>query len=1068
MLSGLLLNIPVYDFAHPAWPPSTTPEGAFACATPTGLRTSSITNTSAAVIWSAVSGALSYNLQWKASSSSTWTTVTGVKITPINLTGLSAGTTYQFQVQTVCSGGGTSSYSGAVSFTTTGTASSGSCGVPTGLASSSITNTSAAVRWPSVSGASSYNLQWKASSSSTWTTVSGITITPVNLTGLSAGTTYQFQVQTVCSAGGTSSYSAAASFTTTGTASSGSCGAPTSLASSSITSTSAAVSWPAVSGASSYNLQWKASSSSTWTTVSGITMTPVNLTGLSAGTTYQFQVQTVCTAGGTSSYSATMSFTTTGTTSGTSGSTSGSVSGGGSGKSYYFSSTTGDDSRTSTQAQSSSTPWKTLSKLNSFFSSLQPGDNVYFKRGDTFYGSITCNKSGSSSGAIYFGAYGSGNRPVITGLADVTGWTGVGTNIFESSAIASGQSTAMVVTVSGTPYPMGRWPNATDSWGGFRKITSHSGSTSITDNSLSGTPNWTGATVVIRKNQFRMEKGTVTSHSGTTLSYSSAWNQTGVSDGYGYFIENSIQTLDKQNEWYYNPSTKKLDIYSTFTPGNVKISTVTTLVNTGSSSYLTFDQLSFQGSIGRMFVVSSSSRITIANCDLIGAGSDAIYGSNSSYLNVQSCTISNSNHTAIDLDVNASNTTIQNNIITTSGAYPGMLDNYWLTAAVYVAGSNNTIQGNTVRKSGYLGISFAKGNNILVKNNWVDSTAFMLDEGGAIYTYRGSDATVYSNRTIDGNIITNVIGALGGKSSTQGAGAGIQMDGNSQGVSIINNSIANVNMYGILLFNAHEITIRNNTVYNCTSGTIGMVHDVGWNYVRNVAIKSNKLVMATPNNSLGNWVYQTAENDLLQFGSSDSNVVATPLSDVNAFYTYDGSTYSHRTVSQWQSYSGMDKNSKASPKTISSLSYLRFEYNATSSSKTINLGQAYIDIKGVSYPSSITLAPYTSAVLISASATNLATNTAEVIDQTTLEKPTLTIYPNPVKDNFVLQLNNSHMGKMNVQVVNQAGAIVHSYEFSKDQIVNQITVPANSLPPGVYFVHVQIGTWSDQRKIVKL
>ena len=73
-----------------------------------------------------------------------------------------------------------------------------------------------------------------------------------------------------------------------------------------------------------------------------------------------------------------------------------------------------------------------------------------------------------------------------------------------------------------------------------------------------------------------------------------------------------------------------------------------------------------------------------------------------------------------------------------------------------------------------------------------------------------------------------------------------------------------------------------------------------------------------------------------------------------------------------------------------------------------------------------------------------------------------------MRDNFVLQLNNSHMGKMNVQVVNQAGAIVRSYLFNKDQIVNQITVPANDLPTGVYFVHVQIGTWSDKRKIVKL
>ena len=91
------------------------------------------------------------------------------------------------------------------------------------------------------------------------------------------------------------------------------------------------------------------------------------------------------------------------------------------------------------------------------------------------------------------------------------------------------------------------------------------------------------------------------------------------------------------------------------------------------------------------------------------------------------------------------------------------------------------------------------------------------------------------------------------------------------------------------------------------------------------------------------------------------------------------------------------------------------------------------------------------------------------IDQTNLiEKPSFTIYPNPVTDNFILQLNNSHMGKMNVQVVNQSGVIIRSYLFNKDQIVNQITVPANDLPTGIYFIHVQIGTWSDKRKIVKL
>ena len=85
-----------------------------------------------------------------------------------------------------------------------------------------------------------------------------------------------------------------------------------------------------------------------------------------------------------------------------------------------------------------------------------------------------------------------------------------------------------------------------------------------------------------------------------------------------------------------------------------------------------------------------------------------------------------------------------------------------------------------------------------------------------------------------------------------------------------------------------------------------------------------------------------------------------------------------------------------------------------------------------------------------------------------IQKSSLVIYPNPVRDNFVLQLNNNQTGKMNVQVVNQAGEIVHSFLFNKDQVVNQVTVPTSDLATGVYFIHVQIGTWSDRRKIVKL
>lgn len=89
----------------------------------------------------------------------------------------------------------------------------GTCAVPTGLASSSVTATSATVSWGAVSGAVSYNLQYKTAAATTWTTVS-VAGTSSNLTGLTASTTYNYQVQTVCS-GSSSAYSTAASFTTT-------------------------------------------------------------------------------------------------------------------------------------------------------------------------------------------------------------------------------------------------------------------------------------------------------------------------------------------------------------------------------------------------------------------------------------------------------------------------------------------------------------------------------------------------------------------------------------------------------------------------------------------------------------------------------------------------------------------------------------------------------------------------------------------------------------------------------------------------------------------------------------
>jgi hypothetical protein len=62
---------------------------------------------------------------------------------------------------------------------------------------------------------------------------------------------------------------------------------------------------------------------------------------------------------------------------------------------------------------SPSTPWKTVSKVNATF--LEPGDSVYFRRGDTWREQLTVSSSGQPSRTIYFGAYGRGEKPRFAG-----------------------------------------------------------------------------------------------------------------------------------------------------------------------------------------------------------------------------------------------------------------------------------------------------------------------------------------------------------------------------------------------------------------------------------------------------------------------------------------------------------------------------------------------------------------------------------------------------------------------------------------------------------------------------
>lgn len=87
------------------------------CSTPTGISAGSISNSSAVISWAAVAGATNYTLQYKTAAATTWTSVT-VTGTTQTLTGLTASTTYNYQVRTNC-GTTASALSTSANFSTT-------------------------------------------------------------------------------------------------------------------------------------------------------------------------------------------------------------------------------------------------------------------------------------------------------------------------------------------------------------------------------------------------------------------------------------------------------------------------------------------------------------------------------------------------------------------------------------------------------------------------------------------------------------------------------------------------------------------------------------------------------------------------------------------------------------------------------------------------------------------------------------------------------------------------------------------------------------------------------------
>lgn len=641
-----------------------------------------------------------------------------------------------------------------------------------------------------------------------------------------------------------------------------------------------------------------------------------------------------------------------------------------SGTNYYVKSTGSD----SNSGLSDSQAWQTVTKVTA--RTFLPGDSILFRKGDTWVISssnpLHVISSGTAGQPIVIGAYGTGNKPVFTSFTTITGWTNEGGGIYSKTVACQPNPDveSYVVTIDGVNTPMGRYPQT--GWLIYESV--GTADISITDNQLTGTPNWTGAEAVIRKTRWMTDRNLITNHSNQKLTYIPGSNW-GALATLGYFFQSDIKTLTYFGAWYYNKTTSKLYMYfGAVDPvtKEVKMATAKTGAYSEYVSYQTFDNLSIVGFNNFGFLKTGSPHITIQNCNFQFIATHAIYiwpyagdAEQNGYMTIENNTITDCS-SGIELRGYGKNHLVKNNIISNIGMIQGWCalkasENWGDGIALFQ--SNSIIENNKVTNVGHSGIRIHEGDNIVIRNNYVNGFAYTRNDAGGIYTWNSKGYTS-NGWKIQNNIVLNGnTGSAGLPSGLDLLVFGIYLDEHSLNAEITGNTAANCPSAGFFIYRTANIRASKNTFFN---NGYQIQYSFEWGTVlqiRGCAIDSNIFFCKSADQLALH--FKSTTNDIPLFGTSNNNYYVRPIKDDNTFYTYDPTTGSkYRTLSGWQIFTGQDANSYVSQFAVTDTADIDFYYNPSNSNKVFTLNQPMIDVKGNQYQNSITLLPFTSAVLM--------------------------------------------------------------------------------------------------------
>ncbi len=489
----------------------------------------------------------------------------------------------------------------------------------------------------------------------------------------------------------------------------------------------------------------------------------------------------------------------------------------------------------------------TADAINSL--TLQPGDQILLKRGDEWTGTITVIVSGTSASPIVYGAYGTGDKPVIKGTSEVTGWTKHSGNIYKATL----PERANQLFVDGVKMSITK--NVDAAINEKFLVTRRISSTEFICTDLIGT-DWTGAYAIMQLAGWSYQSFKVvdcnTSTGQVTLANPPA--QWVIQENSPFLMVNSLFNLTGAGQWCIDEASNTVYLWTPNgdlpTNHTVEASTIQDGIVINNVDNVTIKDLKIFGFDNEGIAVNNSftyanDGIAISNCEFeynyASAINVAMYPGNLLYtptnIKITSNTIIGSSGRSIAAKVSGG--IITGNTIDDTGLLQDIgLDGYVTEAfngnngavAMLLSTSAVTISNNKITDFGYNGL-VTKGTNNNVRNNVLKRGCLHLSDGGAIYSYG-----VITGTTISGNIVSE-IGGIGTYETH-----GIYMDATTNGVTIEDNTVSTCDGFGIFLSNSINLTVTGNTVYNCDEQIRFSQWLSGWEPINNVI--SNNIMYA--------------------------------------------------------------------------------------------------------------------------------------------------------------------------------------------------------------------------------